>query len=213
MLCWLVARLGIADTPLRHNLQVHVYVREIRGMEPARVNSLQQLTGLIEETFGAQGIVHALTPTVQVAQRALERTVLGNMESLADRLPSNWCGYPVSEDRLTGPERSQFSEARKEFARDIGKTLASGVSPVSLSWFAHTASITFSQFLGAGTGEAAAHLVAETLASHGVASEIRGTQVTFAVPANARGALREFKAAVNDVVSARKDFLENRASQ
>ena len=182
-------------------------------MEPARVNSLQQLTGLIEETFSAQGIVHALTPKVEVAGRALEKTVLGNMESFADRLPLNWCGYPVLENSLTGPERFQFSEARQEFARYVGKSLAHGLTPVSLSWFAHKASITFPQYLGAGTGEAAAHLVAETLASHGVASEIRGTQVTFAVPAKDRGALKEFKAAVNDVVSARKEFLENRASQ
>ena len=177
-------------------------------MQPAQVNSLQQVTGWVEQTFGARGIVDALSPKVDVALSALGKTVLGNMESFADRLPSNWCGYPVEENGLTAPERSQFIEARRQFAIDIGKSLAHGLTPVSLGWFSHKASITFSNGLHGGTGEAAAHLVAQTLASHGIASEVSGTQVTFSLPAHARGALKEFKAAVNDVVSARKEFLK-----
>lgn len=184
-------------------------------MEPGivKVTTHQEITALVEGAFGASGIVQAVTPSVEAARDKLQKTVLRDMVNFAESLPANWSGMPVSEEGLAPPDRSHFIEARKEFARDISKTLAHGLTTVSLGWLSNKASITFPVYLGAGTGEAAAHLVATTLAAQGVASTARGTQVTFALPSHERRALKEFKDAVNDVVKARKEFFETLASQ
>lgn len=177
---------------------------------PATFTSHGELTALVEKAFGASGIVQALTPSVEAAQDKLGKTVLRDMAQFADRLPANWSGVVVSEEGLATPERSRFIEAREEFARDISKTLCHGLTTVSLGWLSNKASITFPAYLGAGTGEAAAHLVATTLAAHGVESTVHGTEVTFAVPSRERRALKEFKDAVNDVVKAREKCFEQR---
>jgi hypothetical protein len=182
-------------------------------MESAIFSSRQELTTLIEKAFGAPGIVEALTPKVEVARSKLEKTLLRDMEKFADRLPANWSGPSVSEDGLTAPERSNFIEARQGFARDISNHLAHGLPKVSLGWLSNKASITFQTHLGGGTGEAAAHLIATTLASHGVESKVSGTQVTFSPPPHERRALRDFKEAVNDVVTTRRELLAGLGSK
>lgn len=182
-------------------------------MQQATFNSQRELTTLIEKAFGAPGLVAALTPKVDVARAKLEKTVLDGMERFADQLPSNWSGATVTESGLTVPERSRCIEARQEFARDISSHLAQGLTTVSLGWLSNKASITFHTYQAGGTGEAAAHLVAATLASRGIASEVRGTQVTFSLPAHERRALKEFKEAVNDVVATRRELLAGLASR
>lgn len=185
-------------------------------MQPAlhaTVSSHQEITQLIEKAFGGTGIVAALTPKVDVARAKLAETVLGGMERFADQLPANWSGVTVTESGLTVPERSRFIEAQKEFARDISSHLAQGLTTVSLGWLSKNASITFHTYHAGGTGEAAAHLVAATLASHGIESKVRGTEVSFPIAAQERRALKEFKEAVNDVVVARREFLEGLTSQ
>lgn len=176
-------------------------------MELATFRSQQELTTLLEKAFGAPGIVEALTPKVEIARNKLQETLLGDMEKFADRLPANWSGIPVSENGLTGPERSHLIEARQGFAKDISSNLAHGLTTVSLGWLSSKVSITFQTHHGAGTGEAAAHLIAVTLESHGITSKVHGTQVTFSLPSHHHRALKEFKEAVNDVVTARNELL------
>jgi hypothetical protein len=171
------------------------------------VRSPQGMTRCIEGIFGAVGTVASLAPLIQQARNKLEATVLGNMEGASDSLAGAWKGGPASLIAPSAPIQGEPPELREQFANFIAETLASGLVSLNQSWFSGKLSLTFPVFLGTGAGEDAAQLVAATLASHGVQSTVYGTKVTFSPSQEERRALMEFKKAVTDVDTHRRELF------
>jgi len=177
------------------------------------VNSPREIKAFIEAALGGLVAHKALEQKVETAREKLEATVLRTMHSCTDALPADWSGVPISEESLNAPSRADFLAAKKQFAIHIGDLLANGIVTVSHSWMSRQLSITFGVYHGAGTGEAAAQLVAATLATHGVESKVSGTKVTFTASPDERRALMAFKDAVNDVLKCRQELLAHLSSK
>jgi len=133
-------------------------------MKVETVSSKDDLINAIEAEFGVSGLAQHLAPFLENTANSFSKTVLGGLSHQSDALPDDWSGYQATADTQL-PPGTDFPEARQAFARDIEQyfthsTIGNCIQERRLMG---GYKIKFPEFLFAGTGEAAAKLVAATL--------------------------------------------------
>lgn len=111
---------------------------------------------------------------------AAEETSFKHIPTLSGALKDNWVGYAVDTGQLPPAELERYKQAKTEFCGNILASITRGLMEVQKR-LAGVYSISFPKYLFAGTGSAAADVVAAAFKTDGVRHLKVGNSVFFSL--------------------------------